>query len=177
MFNPLKSFNVLCLLTLSIFTTGCVVETKAIGKELSYPYKVMRVIDGDTVEIQLEGTWTRRNVRLACIDAPESDQPEGPSSKQYLEELLKDRLIYLDSKGSDRYDRLIAEVFIKVEDRMINVNKDMIQEGQAVVYSQYLDNCDQPNEYIQLEQEAQYENKGIWSSDTFVEPSKWRRSI
>lgn len=148
-----------------------------IGQTVSYPSSVTRVIDGDTIEILMEGNWTKKKIRLACVDAPESDQPEGPLSTQYLTELIKtgNNQIYFDNKGYDRYDRMIAEIYIKTEDQMININKDLIQEGYAVVYSQYLDQCNQPADYLQLEEEAKREGKGVWSSPTFIEPSKWRR--
>ena len=168
MMNILKSL--ICFLPL---LTAC--ETPIIGQTVSYPSKVTGVIDGDTIEILMEGNWTKKRIRLACIDAPESNQVEGPASTQYLTDLIGDNHIYFDNKGYDRYDRMIAEIYIKTEDQMINLNRDLVQEGYAVVYPQYLDQCDQPQEYLQMEEEAKREGKGVWSSPTFINPSVWRR--
>jgi micrococcal nuclease len=46
-------------------------------------------------------------------------------------------MIALRPSETDKYKCLVAEVF--VGDRNINVN--MVQEGQAVVYHQYLKSC------------------------------------
>ncbi|QFZ91224.2 thermonuclease family protein [Synechococcus elongatus] len=49
----------------------------------------------------------------------------------------------------DRFGRLIAEVFYQGK----NVNLQMVREGQAVVYRQYLIGCDR-NAYLPAELEA-----------------------
>lgn len=43
--------------------------------------RIVRVLDGDTVEILGEGNQLKR-VRLAGIDAPEKNQPFGQRSRQ-----------------------------------------------------------------------------------------------
>ncbi|MCC5641013.1 thermonuclease family protein [Nostoc sp. CHAB 5844] len=80
-------------------------------------------------------------VRLACIDAPEIKQsPWGTKSTARLKQLLPvGQSVTLRSVETDKYKRLVAEIF--VANRSINVN--MVQEGQAVVYQQYLKNCPQ----------------------------------
>ena len=48
--------------------------------------RIVRVLDGDTVEILGEGNQLKR-VRLAGIDAPEKNQPFGQRSRQELASL------------------------------------------------------------------------------------------
>ena len=79
------------------------------------------------------------DIILACIDAPETKQnPWGQQSAARLKQLLPvGQAITLRSVETDKYKRLVAEVF--VGNRSVNVS--MVQEGQAVVYRQYLKNC------------------------------------
>ncbi|WP_345940617.1 thermonuclease family protein [Nostoc sp. UIC 10630] len=67
-------------------------------------------------------------VRLACIDAPEMKQnPWGQQSSARLKQLLPvGQAITLRPVETDKYKRLVAEVF--VENRSVNVS--MVQEGQ-----------------------------------------------
>ena len=95
---------------------------------------VNRVIDGDTIDVDIDGENTR--VRLLNIDTPEIGHNGEPSeclaeeAKQYLEGRLPKgtevRLEY-DSERTDKYGRTIAGVFI--DDDFINA--DVAAEGLA----------------------------------------------
>jgi endonuclease YncB( thermonuclease family) len=65
-------------------------------------------------------------VRLACIDAPETTQrPYGQNASQYSQQRLPvGSTVRLDEKTSDRYRRLVAEVF-----NGININLAMVQDS------------------------------------------------
>ncbi|WP_412097281.1 thermonuclease family protein [Citrobacter braakii] len=58
--------------------------------------RVVRVLDGDTVEILETGNRVTR-VRLAGIDAPEKSQPFGQRSRQALSSMVAQRTV----TGSD----------------------------------------------------------------------------
>ncbi len=85
---------------------------------------VVSVGDGDTIRVR-EGEELV-TVRLACIDAPETAQrPYGQDSRRELQQLLPaGSTVRLAEKTTDRYDRLVAEVF---SDR--NINLAMVEDG------------------------------------------------
>lgn len=99
--------------------------------------KAISVGDGGTLRVSTnQGILT---VRLACIDAPEmSQKPYGDTAAKRLKQLLPNgTIVTLDVVDTDRFGRSIAKVF--QGNRSINLI--MVQEGQAVVYHQYLNNC------------------------------------
>lgn len=103
----------------------------------NYLVEFVRVIDGDTIEVRLEGKI--ESVRLIGIDAPEMDEVQKEKaieSKQYLENLLKNQKIFLESDETqddrDVYNRLLRYVFL--EDRTL-VNKKMIEADMANEYT------------------------------------------
>ena len=112
-----------------------------------YKVKVVRVIDGDTVDVDIDlgfGVWLRKErVRIMGIDTPESrtrDKVEkkfGLASKAKLKELLKDGAILktqVSKKGEDmkgKFGRILGD-FILDDGR--KVTEVLIDEGHAVAY-------------------------------------------
>lgn len=81
---------------------------------------LIRVIDGDTIEVMNPQTSKVLSVRLIGIDTPEiahsnsgKDQPFGQKAKQYLSLELEGKTIYLvyDKSPTDAYGRTLAYVF------------------------------------------------------------------
>ena len=66
--------------------------------------KVDRVIDGDTI-VLMDGS----RVRLEGIDAPERDQPYGPTATAALEYMVG-RSVYYVETDKDRYERMLAKL-------------------------------------------------------------------
>jgi len=102
----------------------------------TYPAKVVRVIDGDTLEVAIDLgfkiTHTIR-VRLAGIDAPEAKTPEGDSATTYLFNTLPvGTTVVITTHKSDIYGRYIADVIKPVLEEQININKLMVTSGNAV---------------------------------------------
>lgn len=112
-----------------------------------YKVKVVRVIDGDTVDVDIDlgfGIWLRKErVRIMGIDTPESrtrDKVEkkfGLASKAKLKQLLKDGAILktqVSKKGEDmkgKFGRILGD-FILDDGR--KVTEVLIDEGHAVAY-------------------------------------------
>ncbi|MFM2172766.1 MAG: hypothetical protein RLZZ54_693 [Cyanobacteriota bacterium] len=117
---------------------------------------VISVGDGDTIRVRMNEKPI--TVRLACIDAPETAQsPYGQQSRRYLQQRLPvGSTVTLEQKTSDRYGRLVAEVF-----NGININLAMVEDGQAFVYRQYLSGCD-AKEYLDAEYRASRRRYGVW---------------
>ena len=113
-----------------------------------YKCKILKVVDGDTVDIDIDlgfNVWIHKErVRIFGIDTPESrtsDKDEkvfGLASKHRLEELLPvDTIQYLrtmkDPDGGDakgKFGRILGD-FI-VEDK--SVAELLVEEGHAVAY-------------------------------------------
>jgi micrococcal nuclease len=112
-----------------------------------YKVKVTRVVDGDTVDVDIDlgfGIWLRdERVRIMGIDTPESrtrDKVEkvfGLAAKNRLKELLgKDAILktQVDKDGGDakgKFGRILGD-FYAPDGRL--VTDIMIEEGHCVPY-------------------------------------------
>src|SRR5699024_4433380 len=100
---------------------------------------LIHVIDGDTVDVDLDGDENR--IRLLKVDTPETKHPDEPvqclglEARQFLEELLpvgtEVELDY-DVEKEDSYGRTLAGLFH--EDVLINAQIAAEGLGVAVVY-------------------------------------------
>lgn len=99
---------------------------------------VERVVDGDTIVVEIAGN--RERVRLLGIDTPESvaenrpDQCYGEESSAYLSQLLPpgtDVTLIRDVEARDQFDRLLAYV-VRSSDQLF-VNLDLLEQGYAGV--------------------------------------------
>lgn len=163
----LKWIQIGTILFLTLFTANSVSSEVLTGT-------VVNVIDGDTTIINIQGKRTK--IRLACIDAMESNAPMGEESTSLLKNLIpigtKVRLNIVDT---DRYQRLIAEIF--VEDNLVNAL--MVEEGKALIYRKYLKNCPDSMEELQYaEKQAKQNKKGFWGLpiDEQISPWDWRKN-
>jgi endonuclease YncB( thermonuclease family) len=120
------------------------------------PATVLSIGDGDTFSVRMNGQPI--NVRLACIEAPETAQrPYGQQARSYLQQRLPvGSAVRLDEKPTDRYGRTVAEVFSGV-----SINLAMVEDGQAFAYRQYLGGCD-AKEYLDAEFRASRRRYGVW---------------
>jgi endonuclease YncB( thermonuclease family) len=127
---------------------------------------VTRVIDGDTIEVQLSSGPIR--VRLHSIDSPEKDQPWGSKAQAALAGRVDGRQVELEPITQDHYERLVAVVFLGSE----NINGWMVQQGDAWAYRDYLED---PS-YCAWEAVARASRLGLWSlpPDSRVAPWEWR---
>lgn len=120
--------------------------------------KVVRVIDGDTFEIN-----TGDKVRIIGINAPEISDIFGLESKYYLTNLIENQYVDLKvdpiNKDKDQYQRLLR--YVQIGD--LDVNKKMIQDGYAFAYLKY--RFIKHDEYRDLQYNAMNQKIGIWSND------------
>lgn len=146
---------------------------------LVFVVKKGSVYDGDTFRAINRTTKEEIKIRLACIDAPEKDQPLGIASRDFLRSLLnKGDKVYLQVVDTDRYGRQVAEVFVPPEKgdvgdtRLVSLNGEMVRKGWAWFYRKYAKNCNVPV-YDQAEKLAQKEKLGVWSKN-YTPPWEWR---
>lgn len=127
-------------------------------------YKVVRVVDGDTIIIDYNGTEER--VRLIGVDTPESVHPNkekntefGTTASNFSKELLTDKYvkIELDVQERDQYGRILAYVYLND----VMVNKTLLQEGYAKVAT-YPPNVKYVDDFTSIQEEARNNKKGLW---------------
>ena len=133
-------------------------------------WTVVSVGDGDSIRVRRGDETT--TVRLSCIDAPELRQGVyGELARQQLQSLLPvNTIVSLRPVETDRYGRLVAEVFHQGS----NVNLALVASGHAVVYRQYLGNCD-AEAYLAAEAISQQNGLVFWSQANPVMPWDFRR--
>jgi len=126
--------------------------------------------DGDTLRIQLNGVAT--TTRIACIDAPESNQAFGPETSARLATLLpRGSAVTVRTVDIDRYSRTVAEVYANGQ----SIGLQLVTEGYAVVYDRYLDGCaDTRDAYLQAEAAAAAAQLNFWSQPNPVMPWDFR---
>ena len=124
------------------------------------PFRVTRVLDGDTIVFDNGET-----VRLIGVDAPETHHPEipvqrfGEEATEFLRRLVKGFeciLEYEPNNLRDQYGRLLAYVF--VGDRLANA--EIIRRGYAYAYTRFP--FRRQAEFIALEREARERQYGLW---------------
>ena len=91
----------------------------------SESFRVTKVIDGDTVEIE-----TGQRLRLKGINTPESQMPLSDEATTFLKNLVENKTIQIESYGTDKYGRFLSHIFIQDE----NVNAKILSAGFATLY-------------------------------------------
>jgi len=158
---------IIIILFLSLLVGGCLLfwHLRESSRIFGY-YRVSRVIDGDTIEVDKDGESVR--VRLIGVDTPETVDPDepvgcyGPEASDYVKNELYDKFVKIEIDPSqdkyDIYNRLLAYVFTDT----VNFNKELIEKGYAREYT-----YDKPykyqDEFKEAEKKARKEELGLWS--------------
>jgi micrococcal nuclease len=125
-------------------------------------YQVIRVIDGDTIELA-DG----RKLRYIGIDAPETNDPRksiqcfGREAYEKNRQLVENQYIRLEKDISevDKYGRLLRFVYID----NIFINDYLVREGFAYA-STYPPDVKYQNILIEAQREAQEFKRGLWNA-------------
>jgi len=145
---------------------------------------VTRVSDGDTVHVR-DDLGTKLKVRLYGVDAPETPkankktgriskpgQPYGEEAWRALEEKVFRKRVRLEVMDIDRYKRLVSLVWLDKQ----NINEEMVAEGWAWAYKQYLD-TPYASQFIGLEAQARAKRLGLWQQNNPQPPWEFRKSL
>lgn len=117
-----------------------------------YTAEVIRVIDGDTVElivskeldfgfyVKMSQTY-RSSFRLYGIDAPEirgvslEEKQKGEAAKVELARLLSLGTVRAVTYKADKYGRFLVDLYVKLEDGSeIFINQELITKGFVTAY-------------------------------------------
>lgn len=134
---------------------------------------VISIGDGDTLRLQLNGVAT--TTRIACIDAPESNQAFGPEASARLAALLpRGSTVTVRTVDIDHYGRTVAEIYTNGQ----SIGLQLVSEGYAVVYDRYLDGCaDTRDDYLQAENDAAAAQLNFWSQPNPTMPWDFRQGV
>ncbi|MCX8188033.1 MAG: thermonuclease family protein [Nitrososphaeria archaeon] len=125
----------LVLLFCGLFSIYIIMPSYAAGNvEIDSCAQIYHVVDGDTFDAFPVG-----RVRLADVNAPEIDTPEGKAARDVLIDLFEEYgpRIYLDVDDvhvMDRYNRIVAVGYLRYNStHLMNINKWLLENGHAVV--------------------------------------------
>jgi len=112
--------------------------------EKYFRVKVDRVVDGDTLDLSFYlglGIWLNtQRVRLLGINTPETrgvERPLGLKVKKYLTEAIsraEEVMVKTDEGTKGKYGRFLVILYVKLNGKWINVNKELTRQGAAVDY-------------------------------------------
>lgn len=132
--------------------------------------QVIRVIDGDTIEVNLSGyVYT---IRYIGIDTPETVHPSQPveymgkEASDKNKELVEGKVVRLekDVSETDKYGRLLRYVYAGD----LFVNAELVRLGYAQV-STYPPDVKYQDYFLELQREAQAAGRGLWATSTTTE--------
>lgn len=130
--------------------------------------KIMSVVDGDTVDIDINGRTER--VRLIGVNTPETQHPTkpiecfGPEASAYLTTLLPKGItmrIERDVEARDRYGRLLLYLYRATDNLFINL--DLVARGYGTPMS-IEPNTFHRNYFVRAAAQAEAANVGLWKA-------------
>jgi micrococcal nuclease len=129
--------------------------------------RVIKVIDGDTIDVQLQSGPIR--IRFHGVDAPEKAQDHGREAAATLSRLIMGKDVQIEPFEQDRYDRLIGIIYLD----KLNVNAELVRNGHAWAMRRYMRKADASLCY--LEAKARFDRRGLWTAADAVAPWTYRR--
>jgi micrococcal nuclease len=162
------AYTLFLLFALGLIGIASIVSAQA-RPASTYTAHVVRIIDGDTIHVR-DITGEKHRIRLAMIDAPESEQPFGTEATKKISELLRQGTVRLKVKCIDKYNREVAFVYCEGKD----VSAEMLKDGMALHYHMNFDKCDI---YDKFEAAAKRCHKGLWSQEKVEKPWNYRQNL
>lgn len=132
----------------------------------SFPAKVTKVTDGDTIVIEYKNQ--KITIRLADIDCPEFKQPFGIEALEFTQSRVMNQTVTINVRTTDRYGRTVADVIMP---NGKSLNAALVQAGLAWWYARYSKN----KTLEALEKEARTAKRGLWSQKDPLPPWVYRR--
>lgn len=145
----------------SLIPTNVPTSTTGITPSEKQKVKVVRVIDGDTIEI--EG---KIKVRYIGVNTPELHDPKKPvecfgqAASDENKKLVEGKEIYIqkDISETDKFKRLLRYVWVG----NIFVNDYLVRQGFAQV-STFPPDVKYQQQFIEAQTEARETKRGLWS--------------
>lgn len=171
--GTLKIGAVISMLLLVMSVSGCVELSSRSENE---SVEVLRVVDGDTLEIEFEN-GTEATVRILGVDTPEvhtgvdTSEWEGIDNETWLERCGREAsnftkrwissevdLIFDENEGKKGYyGRYLA--YVELENGT-DLGAELVKSGWARVYTE--GNCQREDQYLDHEEDARAGEVGVW---------------
>ena len=134
-------------------------------ERLGVEARVVAVIDGDTIEVEMDGQV--HTVRYLGIDCAELDSAMGIVAADINRALVEGRTVELerDVSDTDQYGRLLRYVY--TGGMLVNAELVRLGYAHAILIDPDLAHAD---EFLRLEQEARLAGKGAWGLDETPAP-------
>ena len=154
--------SVFTVAVLVILVAGCTLESSGTGAGGGEIATVTRVIDGDTIVVNLNGE--SYHVRYIGMNTPESNEVCFGPATQANADLVEGKTVRMvkDVSETDRYGRLLRYIYVGD----IFVNAKLVEEGFAEVVS-YPPDTSHFEEFKNLEIQAAAANRGCHSTGIF----------
>ncbi|MBP9864543.1 thermonuclease family protein [Patescibacteria group bacterium] len=133
--------------------------------------QIVRVVDGDTLDVRIDGQTTDQKIRLLGINTPEVVDPRKPvecfgkEASAYMHKLVDGKRVRLEGDPQaderDKYQRLLRNVFLADG---TDVNALMVKEGHAYAYLSFPLSPSRKAELKRLQLDAQTAKVGLWST-------------
>lgn len=136
--------------------------------------RVVKVSDGDTIQVQALVGEKPIKVRLAGIDAPENRQPFSEHSRRALAEIVAGKTVTVEWFKKDKYGRLVGKVTIQD----VDAGLALVRSGLAWHYKQYAREQSSADRiaYAAAEVAARAKGIGLWKEPRPDPPWEWREA-
>ena len=113
-------------------------------KKYGYSCRLDRVVDGDTCDALIDlgfDTYVKKRIRFYGVDTWESrtrnleEKTKGLAAKRFTKDLLTDSdggKFSIISPGVGKYGRVLAEIFVKGQDK--SINELLVENGHGYKY-------------------------------------------
>lgn len=146
------------------------------------------VDDGDTIKLDKKLPGARSaEIRFTPVDAPETvdkitnaaqanQNKHGQRAKAQIERLTKGQELIFTDFGVDKHGRSVGTLRTNSG---LDLNLELLKEGNALVYSRYLSQvpADQQSLYLEAEAKARRDKVGIWGDPDFIDPETYRHNL
>jgi endonuclease YncB( thermonuclease family) len=145
-------------------------QASAVGASQRLAGRVVRAVDGDTLEVALDDGPTE-TVRVIGVDTPETVKPDtpvqcfGPQASAFEHRTVEGRRVHLlvGVEPRDVYGRLLAYVWIRGRPHERFLEADLLRRGLARTLTFHPNDRFAPR-FERLEQKAASAGKGLWNA-------------
>lgn len=141
-------------------------QVKSASTYLASDYQVLKVDDGDTITVNMNGTSEK--IRLIGVDTPETKDPRkavqcfGKRASEFTYKQISNKRVRLEADelntNRDRYNRLLRYVYLT---NGTLLNAEIIKQGYGFAYISFP--FTKKEEFKQLENYARENKKGLWN--------------
>ena len=134
---------------------------------------VVRVVDGDTIDVLRDGDTVDEKVRFLGVNTPETVDPRravqcfGKQASNFMKALLTDQRVRLEADPEadehDKYHRLLRNIILADG---TDVNASLVKAGYAYAYVSFPQNKARKKQLLALQEEAKIQKRGLWADDT-----------